>query len=61
MQFSYETIYRVIENKEYIFIFIAKNQGYTLLKKEFSSEEELIQVRTWIKAGGVKYILRGIK
>lgn len=59
MQFSYETIYRVIENKEYVFIFIAKNQGYTLSKKEFASEEELNQVRTWLKAGGVNYTRRG--
>ena len=56
MSFSYETIFKVIETNDYMFLLVAKAQGYTLEKQQFASEEEIEQVRTWLTTKGVRYI-----
>ena len=56
MSFSYETLFKVIETNDYMFLLVAKAQGYTLEKQQFASEEEIEQVRTWLTTKGVRYI-----
>ncbi len=55
---KYTSVYNIIENNDFLFVFRAPNDCFIVEKKGFDNEEDCTKVRELLKSKGIKYINR---